>query len=79
MNALRHRWFALFTPHEALHPEHTVVTPTVIQNTHRRGLRVATWTLDAPHRAQQLATWGIDAIITNVPDQILEAIEHRRG
>jgi glycerophosphoryl diester phosphodiesterase len=79
LNALRHRWFAFFTPHEALHPEHTIVTPALIQNAHRRGLRVATWTLDDSRRAKQFATWGIDAIITNVPDQILAAIGHRRG
>jgi glycerophosphoryl diester phosphodiesterase len=72
---LRHRWLAPLTPHEALHPEHTLVTSTLIENAHRRGLRVAAWTLDDPERAQRLAAWGIDAIITNVPDQILEAVE----
>ncbi len=76
---LRHRWLAPITPHEALHPEHTAVTPTLIQRAHRRGLQVAVWTLDDPERAQHLAAWGIDAIITNTPKPILEAIGGYKG
>ncbi len=70
---LRRRWLAPITPHEALHPEHTIVTSALIQNAHQQGLWVAAWTLDNPERAQKLAAWGIDAIITNTPDKILQA------
>ncbi len=71
---LRGRWFAPLTPHEALHPDHANVTEDLIRRAHRRGLRVATWTLDDPTRARELATWSVDAVISNEPDQMLTAL-----
>lgn len=65
---------ASFTPHEALHPEAHMVTAGLIARAHRRGLRVSTWTVDDPQQAQRLASWGIDALITNEPARILEAL-----
>ena len=35
---------------------------------HAAGLRVNTWTVDDPDRIRELASWGVDAVITNVPD-----------
>jgi glycerophosphoryl diester phosphodiesterase len=35
---------------------------------HRHGLRVDVWTVDDPEEMRALATAGVDAIITNVPD-----------
>lgn len=63
-----------FTPHEALHPHHPLITAEYIQQAHARGLRVYTWTLDDVARARELAAWGIDGIITNEPDKLLRAL-----
>lgn len=68
------RLFQPFTPHEAIHPYHGMITAETIQQAHARGLRVYTWTLDDPDRARELAAWGIDGIITNEPDKLLRAL-----
>lgn len=56
-----------FTPHEALHPHVSMVTSRFVRRAQRQGLRVVAWTVDEPAMAQQLAAWGVDAIITNAP------------
>ncbi|MBN1922994.1 MAG: glycerophosphodiester phosphodiesterase [Anaerolineae bacterium] len=62
------------TPHEALHPHHGLLSRARIQRAHKRGLWVATWTVDDVARAQTLAEWGVDAIITNEPERLLAAL-----
>ncbi len=54
----------------ALHPEHHLVSQSQIAAAHQRGMVVNTWTVDEPKEALKLWRWGIDGIITNVPDQI---------
>ncbi|MBN1874110.1 MAG: glycerophosphodiester phosphodiesterase [Anaerolineae bacterium] len=63
-----------FTPYEALHPAKELVTEAGIRRAHRRGLRVAVWTVDDPDQARQLAEWGVDAIITNEPALLLNCL-----
>lgn len=54
--------------HRALHPHHRVVNAALVRACHRRGLAVHVWTCDDPDRIRLLATWGVDGIVTNVPD-----------
>ena len=35
---------------------------------HAEGLQVNVWTVDDPARIAELAGWGVDGIVTNVPD-----------
>ncbi len=42
---------------------------------HARGLRVNVWTVDDPSEARELARAGVDALITNVPDTMLPALQ----
>jgi glycerophosphoryl diester phosphodiesterase len=60
--------------HRALHPHESVVSADLVSRVHGLGLELNTWTVDNPARARQLAEWGVDAIITNVPDLILAAL-----
>ena len=62
------------TPHESIHPHASFVSARMMQRARRRGQRVITWTVDDPTQAQQLATCGVDAIITNTPAALLDAI-----
>ncbi|MFP4395058.1 MAG: glycerophosphodiester phosphodiesterase, partial [Anaerolineales bacterium] len=55
---------APITPHEALHPHVGLVSERMMRRARRRGLHVIVWTVDDPAQAQQLAAWGVDAIIT---------------
>jgi glycerophosphoryl diester phosphodiesterase len=43
------------------------VTGELVEQVHRRGLRLWIWTVDDVDRARQLVSWGADALITNVP------------
>ncbi|MBN1486902.1 MAG: glycerophosphodiester phosphodiesterase, partial [Anaerolineae bacterium] len=70
--------------YEALHPHHTLINAQMMQehkypNGELSGgesiCRVAAWTVDVPERAVELAALGVDAIITNKPAEILEALE----
>ncbi len=65
---LRRAWLAPMFPHEARHPEHTMVDAHYMAWARRRGYRVNTWTVDDPDEMQRLIGLGVDGIITNVPD-----------
>lgn len=43
------------------------VTGELVEQVHRRGLRLWVWTVDDVARAKQLVSWGADGLITNVP------------
>lgn len=63
------------TAYEAFHPQHTSITPEMVQETHAQGRVLNTWTVNAPTDAQRLQAWGVDCIITDKPDVILDALE----
>jgi glycerophosphoryl diester phosphodiesterase len=60
--------------HGAVNPHHAGVTPRLVELAHAAGLNVHTWTVDDPTRMLQLRDWGVDSIITNVPDVALRAL-----
>ena len=45
-----------------------------VAHARRNDLRVDVWTVDDPDEMQVLATAGVDAIITNVPDVALDVL-----
>lgn len=59
----------------ALHPMGTTVLPEEVAQAHATGLRVHVWTVDTPDQARALASWGVDAIITNHPDRLLATLQ----
>lgn len=54
--------------HQALHPWVPMVDEALIARAHRAGLVINAWTIDDPERIAELAAWGIDGVVTNVPD-----------
>ncbi|MDX2055342.1 MAG: glycerophosphodiester phosphodiesterase [Polyangiaceae bacterium] len=58
----------------ALHPEHSMVTPALIQRVKERGGKVNTWTVNEVHEAERLAALGVDCIITDVPGDIVHGL-----
>ena len=50
--------------------KHTLLKPAIIDAAHDAGLAVLSWTVNDPRRAQQLAQWGVDTIITDAVDRI---------
>jgi glycerophosphoryl diester phosphodiesterase len=59
---------------QALHPQHTLVTRERMARLKARGLLVNVWTVNEPARARELASLGVDAIISDNPGQILSAL-----
>ena len=54
--------------HRAVHPSHSTVDRAFIEECHGLGVSVNVWTCDDPEIMRRLASWGVDGIITNVPD-----------
>jgi glycerophosphoryl diester phosphodiesterase len=54
----------------AIDARHSGLTAKVVADAHAAGLRVATWTVNDPARAAELAGWGVDTIITDAIDRI---------
>ena len=54
----------------ALDAKHTLLTKELVAEVRGAGLRVATWTVNDPARAAELAGYGVDTIITDAVDVI---------
>lgn len=54
--------------HFTLNPWNKIVTAEVVERAKFLGLEVNVWTVDDPDRMRELIAWGVDGIITNVPD-----------
>jgi glycerophosphoryl diester phosphodiesterase len=74
---LRRAWLAPLAPHEARHPEHTMVDARYMAWARRRGYRVNTWTVHDPDEMRRLAGLGVEGIITPVPDLLRKVLENR--
>jgi glycerophosphoryl diester phosphodiesterase len=59
---------------EAFHPHHTLVDEEYMVWAKAVPAAVNTWTVNDPDIARRLAALGVDIIITDAPDTILEAI-----
>ncbi len=67
------RWPARHVPYVALQvPEskgvHRIVTPRFVQAAHHAGAVVQVWTVNEEVDIRRLLDWGVDALITDVPD-----------
>ncbi len=60
--------------HYAIHPWVKSLSEQLVIVFHKHGLKVNTWTCDNPLRMQELISWGVDGICTNVPDTALAVI-----
>ena len=65
---LSRAWLAPLFPHEARHPEHTMVDEGYMAWARRRGYRVSAWTVDEPVEMRRLIALGVDGIVSNRPD-----------
>ena len=54
----------------ALDAKHTLLKADVVAAAHSAGLRVATWTVNDVHRVEELASWGVDTIITDAVEVV---------
>jgi len=61
---------------EALHPRHTTLrgAEAFVAACHADGLRVHAWTVNAARTVRMLARASVDAVITDYPDRVLQAL-----
>lgn len=59
---------------QAIHPHDLLVDAAFVQRAHDAGVAVNVWTVDDPDRGRALVEMGVDAIITNTPALMREAI-----
>ncbi len=60
---------------DGTHPFHKIVNLQFVRIAHAAGLFVNPWTVDDPARIRGLLEWGVDGIITNNPQQLLEMLQ----
>ena len=52
-----------------------LLTPRFIRAAHARGVRVDAWTIDDPREMRRLLDLGVDAIMTNRPEVLVEVLK----
>ena len=62
---------------QAIHPHDLLVDPAFVRRAHDVGVEVNVWTVNDLDRGRALVEMGVDAIITDTPALMIEAI--RKG
>lgn len=62
-----------------VHPEHALLDRTSIARYRGHARFVGTWTVNDPMRATLLAAWGVDTLISDVPGDVLAALDPGSG
>jgi glycerophosphoryl diester phosphodiesterase len=57
----------------------TVVDRRLIEVAHRRGLQVHVWTVDEPGEMRRLLGLGVDGLMSDRPDLLLEVVGPQRN
>jgi glycerophosphoryl diester phosphodiesterase len=55
---------------DGIHPLWSSVDASLMEECHAAGLKVRPWTVDDPKVAENLAALGVDALISNCPDEL---------
>jgi glycerophosphoryl diester phosphodiesterase len=63
--------------HASLHPYVGCTDRRLVALAHDAGLAVNVWTVDDPGQMAELVDWGVDGIITNVPDVARQVVDAR--
>jgi glycerophosphoryl diester phosphodiesterase len=71
---LSRAWLAPLAPHEARHPQHTMIDARYMDWARHHGYRVNAWTVDDPGEMRRLIDLKVDGIITNVPDVLRDVL-----
>lgn len=72
--AVQHLWLRPWVRPDAVAVDHRLITPARLGRWRRQGLAVLAWTVNEPARARELVAWGVDAVITDQPAQVLDAL-----
>jgi glycerophosphoryl diester phosphodiesterase len=59
---------------EAFWQQADLIDEPLVRGAHATGVRVIAWTVNSAPHARRLAAWGVDALCTDVPDLIRQAV-----
>ncbi|WP_396212960.1 glycerophosphodiester phosphodiesterase [Gemmatimonas sp.] len=59
---------------EAFWQHADLIDASLVHNAHAAGVRVIAWTVNSAPHARRLAAWGVDALCTDIPDEIRRAV-----
>jgi glycerophosphoryl diester phosphodiesterase len=62
-------------PYAALHPHVGAVSREHVDWARRHDHRIHVWTVDDPREMRRVVRWGVDGVITDVPDQLRGLLE----
>lgn len=62
---------------EQMNPGHEQVTADMVQAVHEHGMTMWPYTVDCRQRMHELRQLGVDGLITNVPDQAVQALHEK--
>jgi glycerophosphoryl diester phosphodiesterase len=55
------------------------LTPRLLEAAHRLGIAVHVWTIDEPAEMRELLDLGVDGVMSDVPDRLLEVMRTRNS
>jgi glycerophosphoryl diester phosphodiesterase len=64
-------------PHPVLNLRRSFLTEDKIAEVHERGLKVNTYTVNSREEMERFIRWGIDGIITNHPDRLINTLKEK--
>jgi len=56
-----------------------ILTPRLLAAAHRLGIAVHVWTIDDPAEMSQLLDFGVDGVMSDYPDRLLEVVRTRNS
>lgn len=59
---------------QCCHPWHITLSKEVIDEMHSAGCEINTWTVNEYEDIERLAEWGVDSLIGNFPDRMIEKL-----
>jgi len=69
------RWFyRQISPTHAIHPQDSLLRKSGLDSEHALGRAVHVWTVNDVRRIRELSAWGVDGLITDIPDVALRVV-----
>jgi glycerophosphoryl diester phosphodiesterase len=62
-----------------LAPRGDLVTPALVDKAHQAGLQVVAWTINEPEQMRRLISAGVDGIMTDYPDRLVNVLHDKEN
>jgi glycerophosphoryl diester phosphodiesterase len=59
-------------------PQYRLVTPLLVNYCHKNGVRIIPWTVNHASTMRKLIYWGVDGIITDYPDKLVDLMQTKQ-